>query len=376
MSTRIDSFMSPGACCASVAPYQAAHSYTVPYYPDVSGRLRLQTRGGTANCSTTVCPETTTGSFTVKIFGPASSGGGTTTTTTPTTTTTTTTITTTTPTTTTTATTTPPTTTTTTTGGTVPPFAVTAQGIKGEVAFRVNAGEWQELKPGQTLPAGAEVFTGVESKVTLQFSDGSKFDLDELTQLLVVTVLRKQDRKDVAVNLVVGKINAEVKKEKVVDTNFEVQTPTATTSVRGTMFSVFSDPVAKVTVVTTKEGLVEVRPTGAGLPTTMVPAGKELAVMAHSLSKLTSPGKADAHGGVSRQQARALVLRKLAAARKRCKLTTPRSQSVVGTLPAPKGWLVSVTVGGKARGKSAWRVTGRGVKPANAVAKRIARGCR
>ena len=41
----------------------------------------------------------------------------------------------------------------------------------------MNAGAWQELKPGQEIPEGSELFTGVEPGVTPQFPDGSTFEL-------------------------------------------------------------------------------------------------------------------------------------------------------------------------------------------------------
>ena len=72
LATRVDSFQTePPPCCTTAAPYAAGHSYSVAYHPDFDGKLRLVTRNGAANCSTAVCPETTNGSFTVEIYGPA-----------------------------------------------------------------------------------------------------------------------------------------------------------------------------------------------------------------------------------------------------------------------------------------------------------------
>ena len=113
-------------------------------------------------------------------------------------------------------------------------LTATLADIKGEVAVRQNAGEWQPVANGRVLTQHDEIFTGVESEATVKFSDGSAMTIRELTQILIDTILRKENRKDVAVHLKVGEINAQVKKEKVVDTNFEIQTPTATASVRGT----------------------------------------------------------------------------------------------------------------------------------------------
>ena len=186
----------------------------------------------------------------------------------------------------------------------------------------------------------------------------------------------REDRRDVAVRLKVGEINASVKREKVVDTNYEVQMPTATTSVRGTVFSVSADPVAKAGTVSVREGLVAVDPVRAGLRTVLVPAGKEVEVTATAITKLSAPGKAGARGGTSRVVARRLVLAELRRAPARCRLRTPRSQTVASTEPARKGWLVAVSVSGKVSGRSTWSVRGKRVTAVNRTAKRVARGCR
>ncbi|MBJ7330931.1 MAG: FecR domain-containing protein [Solirubrobacteraceae bacterium] len=271
---------------------------------------------------------------------------------------------------------TPPATTPPTETTTEPELTATVESIRGEVIYRLDAGPWMAIAPGAKVPANAELFTGVESGVTVRFNDGSSFEIDELTQLIVDTILRKENRKAVAINLVVGKIKAKVQKEKVLDTNWEIQTPTATTSVRGTVFSVFYDPGAAATVVSTSEGLVEVDPVRAGLATAFVAAGREVEVTRSAISKVTTTGKAGARGGVNRIQALDLVLARIARNAKRCKLTTPRSPKPFGVATARGGWVVTVRVAGKARGTSTWNVSGRKVRAKNAVARRISRGCR
>jgi hypothetical protein len=253
---------------------------------------------------------------------------------------------------------------------------VTVAGISGEVAYRLGAGNWRPLKQGDKLPQNAEIFTGVDSRVTMKLSDGSSFELRELTQILVQTLERTgEDRLRVKVQLKVGEIKARVDKEKALDTNFDIQTPTATAGVRATIFSVFYDASAKAAIVSTTRGSVSVDPAARGLSTTLVPAGKELEVTAKAMSKLAARGKAGARGGVNRSRARALVLARLDRAERGCNLTTRRSPSIIGVKPAPRGWLVSVTVGGEAKGTSKWRVRGGEARPKNRLAKKINRRC-
>ena len=254
-----------------------------------------------------------------------------------------------------------------------PKFKVTS--IRNEAAFRVNAGDWLPIKAGDDVTQDMELFTGVDSGMTVDMGDGSVFRLDELTQLLVDTIARRENRKDVAIRLVVGRINAQVKKEQVVDTNFEIQVPVATTSVRGTVFSVFYDPGTKASLVTVTEGTVAVMPKRAGGREVLVPAGRELEVTPRTTSALAPVGKAGARGGANRSRARARVLDRLDAAR-RCRITVARSTAGLRVATARGGWRVTVKVGGRAPGTSTWRVTGGKARPRNKIAKRIARHCR
>jgi len=260
--------------------------------------------------------------------------------------------------------------------GDEPTLTAKITAIEGEVAIRFNEGEWRPLKVGDKVGEDAELFTGVDSRLVVTFTDGTTFELRQLSQLLVDTILRRENRKDVAIRLRVGELNANVKKEKVVDTNFEVQSPTATTSVRGTRFSVFYDPVGRATLVSVKEGTVNVDAVAPALATASVNAGQEVEVTAKAITPLAAIGKAGARGGVNRAKALTLVAAALAKAKKGCELKTPRSPAAFGLKTAPAGWLVSVRVSGKARGKSTWNVKGGRAGPKNAVAKRIARRCR
>ena len=124
-------------------------------------------------------------------------------------------------------------------------------------------------------------------------------------------------------------------------------------------FSVYYDPLKKLTSVRTARGSVEVDPTGAGATTTVV-AGKALDVTPKGVKRL-SAAKAKA-----RSAARKRVLARIAGA-KGCKLTVKSASVVPGD-----DWRVTVTTSG---GKSVWKVAGRKVTPLNRGARQIARGC-
>ncbi len=142
------------------------------------------------------------------------------------------------------------------------------QSLTGEVASRRNAGEFMPVVVGQQLCLDDEVFTGVGSGVVISgFEGGLTFEIRELSQVRLFFTDRAT-LKDVAVNLAVGAINATVKKERVVDTNFQIQTPVAAASVRGTIFTVKYDNVSKSTTISVEEGQVEVTGAIAPLPPT------------------------------------------------------------------------------------------------------------
>lgn len=252
---------------------------------------------------------------------------------------------------------------------------VTVASISGEVAYRLGGGKWRPLKQGDKLPRNAEIFTGVDSTVKMKLSDGSSFELNELTQILVDTIERSEDRLELKVQLKVGELEANVRKEKSIDTNFEVDNSWFHAGTRGTVFSVSYDAVARAGIVSTTRGSVFVDPVAGGLPAKIVSAGKEVEVTRKRISKLAPIGKAGARGGVNRERARTLVLARVDRAERGCNLTTRRSPSIVAVKPAPKGWLVRVTVGGEAKGKSKWSVKGAEARPKNRLARKINRRC-
>jgi hypothetical protein len=258
----------------------------------------------------------------------------------------------------------------------VVPDTASVGALRGNVLFRVNGGPWRPLSATTKLGKGAEVSTDVDAEAVLKFSDGSEMTLDEMTQVVVDDLLHSGSRQAVAVQLKMGEMAAKVNPKKAFQTDFKMTTPTGRFAPRGTVFSVFHDAVAKSSIVSVSEGTVEVDPARAGLPTTMVPAGKELEVTAKSISRLARPGKAGARGGVNRRRARDLVAKLLSRHRRRCALTIPESPTAVAVKTAPGGWLVAVRVAGRAKGKATFGVARRKAKPKNAVAKKITRGCR
>jgi hypothetical protein len=254
------------------------------------------------------------------------------------------------------------------------PVTITAVAIVEDVSVRTGTGPWEDLSAGRTLKAGDEIHTGAESRVVLNFSDGTRVSVPPLSQLKIATLVSRTDRVQIDLLLKIGELNAKVKRQETPRTDFGVRIPSlAHASVRGTAFSVFAD--ARATVVSVTQHAVVVDPKKRGLRTKTVTAGKEVEVTATAISRLAPIGKARARGGINRVTAFHLVERDIDRAADSCGIETPRNASAFSVKPAAAGWRVTVNVTGKLRGASSWSVRGGKAKPANGLAKSIAAGC-
>jgi hypothetical protein len=73
---RIDCNQDAPDTCSNATGYQASHIYSVNFHPNNDGKLTAIVRNATSACDPAECGETTTGSFTIKIYGPGPAGGG------------------------------------------------------------------------------------------------------------------------------------------------------------------------------------------------------------------------------------------------------------------------------------------------------------
>ena len=115
------------------------------------------------------------------------------------------------------------------------------------------------LKKGDHLGKDQEVRVGERSRIELRFPDGTVMRLSERSRLSMNEVLfsAKTERKNVKVNLGVGKLWANVKKLMTTDSSVEVKTTNAVAGVRGTIYRVNVDE-DKTAVVKVYDGSVYV----------------------------------------------------------------------------------------------------------------------
>lgn len=119
-------------------------------------------------------------------------------------------------------------------------FQVRVDKVEGEVEFLRDGAEGgaTPLSGGEVLGENDRLYTGMESQATLSFPDGSTVVVKELTDMKIATLDQKGDAVKTRLWLKAGEVSAEVTHDRPVAADFQIKTPTATCSVRGTQFTV------------------------------------------------------------------------------------------------------------------------------------------
>ncbi len=107
--------------------------------------------------------------------------------------------------------------------------------VSGKVQFKGNSGDnLAELKAGQRLSEGAEIFTGLNSIAQIKIGEGQVFTIDRISRVLIKDALRSANGKGTSVlQLPYGRIRFDVTSTKVAN-DVKIQTPDATLAVKGT----------------------------------------------------------------------------------------------------------------------------------------------
>lgn len=119
----------------------------------------------------------------------------------------------------------------------LPTFALEGEviSVSGKVEIDSPAG-WVSLKEGDVVETGYVISTGFRSKAVIKVA-GSLMTVDALTRLTLEQLNESSDAHSSEVFLDLGSISANVKKAENKRVNFQVNTPVATASVRGTEFA-------------------------------------------------------------------------------------------------------------------------------------------
>lgn len=144
--------------------------------------------------------------------------------------------------------------------------------LTGEVAARPpKGGEFQPLANGSNVLAGTTIKTGAAGTVTLNWIDGTRIRVgsNAIMTVLKCQINRNNQAETSLFRLQVGELLVRVRKMLSGQSKFEVQTPTATAGVRGTIFAVRVEPDGQ-TKIEVIEGQVRVDAQGRELD---LPAG-------------------------------------------------------------------------------------------------------
>lgn len=126
--------------------------------------------------------------------------------------------------------------------------------LTGQVSVLHDSQPWA-LNIGDTVEAKQVIITGEDGNALFCVSDGSTFEVFPNSE--VVFRDNPPNWRDM-LDVLVGRIRVQIQRLGGPNPN-RVQTPTATISVRGTIFDVSVDDEERTTVVAVEEGTVEVR---------------------------------------------------------------------------------------------------------------------
>jgi hypothetical protein len=237
-----------------------------------------------------------------------------------------------------------------------------------DVRVQIDGGLWQPAKVGQSLDYGEVMYTGFKSTAKFRHPGGAIITVKPMSMVKI---------HEGGIILRSGEVASQVGEKGAGLSDYTVRTATATTSVRGTLFSVIYDLLAKLSVTSVREGTVAVTPENSSLTPVELTAGQEIEVSKKSVSPVSAIGQAGRPaGGLTRRQVYTAITKLLFNATKGCKLNSASEKGSVSAKRTAKGWAASARVAGKRSGLAKWTVTGKKIRPANRLAGQIARRCR
>jgi ferric-dicitrate binding protein FerR (iron transport regulator) len=150
-----------------------------------------------------------------------------------------------------------------------------------------RAGTTVPATPGMALDVSDRIVTGANSRVTITLTDNSKLELDESTSLVIDQQMIGANSRNTKLSLFTGVVRSFVSFTSSPTPNFEVHTPNAVASARGTQYDTGTDTnerkeykdCRRFTQVSVYDGTVEVtNATNPGAGSVQVPAGHKTLV--------------------------------------------------------------------------------------------------
>jgi hypothetical protein len=137
---------------------------------------------------------------------------------------------------------------------------VTIKSIEGdvEVQLREGNGEYREAKVGDTLHMGDYIATGFESSCVVIFEGVAEMEIKEMTNFAIAQFFVQGNLAKTAISLRMGEVTTHVHTPKGVRASFEIESPTSTVGVRGTLFKVRYTEEIGITEYFAYEGELEI----------------------------------------------------------------------------------------------------------------------
>lgn len=107
--------------------------------------------------------------------------------------------------------------------------------LRGKVEIKLPGKTWTVPTENQEIPASTMVSTGINASARLQIG-GSSMVLQPLTRLSLEEIRVQVGQESTRINLNTGRVSAQVRSTAGREVSFEVRSPVATASVRGTDF--------------------------------------------------------------------------------------------------------------------------------------------
>jgi hypothetical protein len=252
---------------------------------------------------------------------------------------------------------------------------------------------WLPVELDTVLKAGDEITCDPDGVVVVAFADNSTVVISNTTQLKIGSFFTEGGVVRTEILLKMGEVAAQVNKSAATKSDFRIKSPSfggvrgegdvgarAAASAPGVYagpgaaLTVFYAPGSKTELVSASAGPVAFAPPNPSLTPVVVPAGDAVEATPTYESPLGPIGHVGTRGGDDIVAAQERVSAVIGKARKACHDDTAHSYAF-SIKPAGKGWTVAVTLGGRVRGTARFSVTGSSVKPANALARSVAKGC-
>lgn len=132
------------------------------------------------------------------------------------------------------------------------------QSLTGEVQVKTQTGELKPVSVGEPVPMNSAIVTGKDGRIRLAMKDGNELELAPESQMVVEAYENNSAKKNVLMNLIRGKIRAQVReKYKGPSDRFQIKTPASVAGVRGTDFATIYDESKAAASTVTFEGAVD-----------------------------------------------------------------------------------------------------------------------